>query len=966
MTTDRETTPTPVDPTPPDLPPGEQYRRLLDRLGEQSPKLAAAFMDVAPSVAHRIGSEHLYEWASWGRRLASGGWSRLNLATRFFERGPALFDVLSFDDTGALVVAIERLSEQAHEIASTYVRDAPSVLARVERSDRSALVELLAAISERCPADSDRCFEGAADLLEPLDPQVRTPLLRIATGTVLESGPGGFARFAEAAQSIAGLDPALQQELVADATEIAATHPAVALEALRSAPEVAERLPPAAARRWRAVGRDLLDDPSGGERAGSWFRVESAQARELLAELAGRVELADVAGLLRLYAQALAGEEMVVQPVGVLTGRGIGWTTSTRATTDGTSIFLPASIDVFGDHDANFNAYKVHTTLQAARLSFGSFDFEMGLDGAILACNGGPGPSDRDGRAPGTAITAFYSCFEDRHLISWLFALAEGTRIDACVEREYPGVRRWLHRLQDDAATTRPDRPRMPARQAFAECLVLASLHRADLIDARGELADTRLLPAMSEALELVELARRPEATVQDSAEVAARLYAIATSIPNVLPQPTGRRVEPGTVSDGAEIPFESPEQPEFRGDYQPELVQTIDLLEQGRAGDDSAALDREELIDALSDAVGAELDGSPPDRGLLEELFDNLQREAASRSAEEDSEPDETDYDGIEAAAVEAGDQPGEQEISWFHYDEWDFRAHDYMVGHCRLGERRAAEGELDVYDDVLKRHHRLVVETRRRFEQLRPEAFKRINRLEDGSDIDLDEAIAFHADKLAGAGPIARFYTRRNKIVRDVAVALLLDMSASTREPAADDSKRVIDVVREATVLMIEALEATGDAYGIYGFSGQGHHDVELHVLKDLREPLDDSARRRVAAIEPISSTRMGPAIRHTIATLDEYPAKVKILILVSDGRPEDDDYGPERGEIDYALHDTKRALVEAKRRHIEPFLITVDSDGNDYLAQMCGDLGYEVVADVESLPRRLPRLYRYLTAE
>ena len=87
---------------------------------------------------------------------------------------------------------------------------------------------------------------------------------------------------------------------------------------------------------------------------------------------------------------------------------------------------------------------------------------------------------------------------------------------------------------------------------------------------------------------------------------------------------------------------------------------------------------------------------------------------------------------------------------------------------------------------------------------------------------------------------------------------------------------------------------------------------------------------------------------------------------MILVSDGRPEDEDYGPERGGIDYPLHDTKRALVEAKRQRIEPFLITVDSAGNDYLAQMCGDLGYEVVSEVESLPRRLPRLYRYLTAE
>jgi len=107
------------------------------------------------------------------------------------------------------------------------------------------------------------------------------------------------------------------------------------------------------------------------------------------------------------------------------------------------------------------------------------------------------------------------------------------------------------------------------------------------------------------------------------------------------------------------------------------------------------------------------------------------------------------------------------------------------------------------------------------------------------------------------------------------------------------------------------------------------------------------------------------MGPAIRHTIAKLDDHDARVKILILVSDGRPQDEEYGPVRGEKEYAIHDTKRALLEARRRRITPFLITVDSAGRDYLRHICDDVGYEVVADIESLPSRLPKLYRHLAA-
>ena len=355
----------------------------------------------------------------------------------------------------------------------------------------------------------------------------------------------------------------------------------------------------------------------------------------------------------------------------------------------------------------------------------------------------------------------------------------------------------------------------------------------------------------------------------------------------------------------------------------------------------------------------------------------------------------------------ADAGDSSGEGdamedlpiEISWTYYDEWDFRAGDYRPRWCRVGERRGDEGELEYYEDTLRRHHGLVSETRRQFELLRPEHFRRIKRLEDGEDVDIDEAISFIIDKRAGVGPLGRVYWRRNKVERDVAVAFLLDMSASTDEeidkpqtsyqPSDDDfdddprkyfqwlaerrarftaepPKRIIDLERESLVLIVEALEAIGDAYGIYGFSGYGRDNVEFHVIKDLHDTFGDRTRRRIDKIQPIRSTRMGPAIRHTISKLDAYDAKVKLLILVSDGRPQDHGYGRDRTEKEYAVHDTHQALNEAKQVGITPFLITVDKEGHDYLKEMCDDIGYEVVADIESLPRRLTSLYRVLATE
>ena len=162
----------------------------------------------------------------------------------------------------------------------------------------------------------------------------------------------------------------------------------------------------------------------------------------------------------------------------------------------------------------------------------------------------------------------------------------------------------------------------------------------------------------------------------------------------------------------------------------------------------------------------------------------------------------------------------------------------------------------------------------------------------------------------------------------------------------------------------VMAAIWDTIGDSYGIYGFSGYGRDNVEFYVLKDLEEPFDDRVRRRIDKVSPIRSTRMGPAIRHAISKLDAHEAKVKILFLVSDGRPQDHGYGRDRTEKEYAIHDTHKALVEAKRKGIVPFCLTVDKEGHEYLGQMCEDIGYEILGDIDSLPSRLPTLYRRLT--
>jgi len=466
-----------------------------------------------------------------------------------------------------------------------------------------------------------------------------------------------------------------------------------------------------------------------------------------------------------------------------------------------------------------------------------------------------------------------------------------------------------------------------------------------------------------------------------------------------LLMSPPGSGDEQTQMPSGTEQEYESPENVEFRGDFKPELVQLLMRLRLKDGEVDPNAelspLTAEQLKELLEKSVeitvGAMAEG---DLASTIGLFlSNLEKEAGTPIGDQTAEL----KDGTPAVDGEGeDDEELPVEVKSFFYDEWDFRAADYKPRWCRVQERPLEEGADAFFDDTLREHAQLVNETRKQFELLKPELFRKIKRLLDGEEYDLDAVVDYAIERKAGHSYTDKIYWRRNKVERDVAVAFLLDMSASTDEEIEkrkqkymdddgfDDDprkyfqwlaqrraqqtiappKRIIDLEKESTVLFIKALETIGDSYGIYGFSGYGRDNVEFYVIKDLMEQFNDKVKKRIDKVSPIRSTRMGPAIRHATAKLDAYDAKVKILMLVSDGRPQDHGYGRDRTEKEYAIHDTKQALLEARRKGITPFALTVDKEGHDYLGQMCEDMGYEVVADIEQLPQRLPTLYRRLT--
>jgi nitric oxide reductase NorD protein len=286
--------------------------------------------------------------------------------------------------------------------------------------------------------------------------------------------------------------------------------------------------------------------------------------------------------------------------------------------------------------------------------------------------------------------------------------------------------------------------------------------------------------------------------------------------------------------------------------------------------------------------------------------------------------------------------------------YDEWDWRRRAYRRGWCHLFEVDLPPGDPGYVEKVSLRNTASIRRIRCRFEMLRGES-RLLGRQPEGEEIDVDALVEAAGDRAAGAEPEARLYSRRIRNERSLAAMFMVDMSGSTKG-------WVNDAERESLVMLCEALEALGDAYAIYGFSGWTRTRCDIYPVKRFDEAYDAAVRARIAAIEAKDYTRMGVAIRHLTQLLEAQPARHKLLVTLSDGRP--DDFGDEyRGH--YGIEDTRRALQEAHSRGVRSYCVTIDRHGADYLPRLYGPARYTVLDDAQKLPLKIADIYRRLAS-
>ncbi|MDP1674680.1 MAG: hypothetical protein Q8L65_16390 [Burkholderiales bacterium] len=485
-----------------------------------------------------------------------------------------------------------------------------------------------------------------------------------------------------------------------------------------------------------------------------------------------------------------------------------------------------------------------------------------------------------------------------------LLARLEGLRLEARVARTFPGSARTMTRLRGHA----PD-PRC-----------------AELAATDASVADSlKLLERLYDDTDPPEAPWHFSLQTKAATVRAARLKRERSEFAAALADLVRQQVPPEKTATAAENRFSIDTAASSDGEGHREFELRLD----GRPLAPSQPL--AQLVDSILQDLG--------------EIPDDYMR--ASGDAGHAEKEDAVADSGEEAPLAAKFDS------SVRFYNEWDFRRKHYRKDWCTLRETDVEPVDNGFVESVLDRYRPQIAQLKRSFEAMRGED-RLLKRQAAGDDIDFDALVEGYADLKAGMELPERLLTRRHKAERNLAVLFMVDMSGSTKG-------WVNDAEREALVMLCEALEVLGDRYAIYGFSGVTRQRCQIYRIKRFDDAYDDTVRRRIAGIAPKDYTRMGAAIRHLSTVLNGVEARTKLLVTLSDGKP--DDYSDHyRGE--YGIEDTRQALIEAHHAGIKPFCITIDHEARDYLPHLYGPVNWTLVDNVERLPLKVADIYRRLT--
>lgn len=522
-------------------------------------------------------------------------------------------------------------------------------------------------------------------------------------------------------------------------------------------------------------------------------------------------------------------------------------------------------------------------------------------------------------------IAAFPDKSLNRDLYLWLAALAasdeapqrpwliRNQRATLAALRNYPGLKPRYQRLVAAHLSERLDPAQMNPDEAAQEQAIRRALTEPGTVDGLPPLTSRKSKPPQPVLLWMVEAASRPAGKVGETGD------------------------EPPTEGTGST-----------------ESEKEAYKAEQVEAPDNKNALVmifRAESLPTWAEYVRVnrayDEDPDPNARDAAKDL-DQL---SLMRDGQTSVSRVKFDLDLPSAAEDDAPVGPG------IPLPEWDYRKAQLLADHCRLQPMIAREAGSAALPEALAATAKRL---RGQFAALAPQR-RWLKAQPDGPELDVDACVRNQSDRASGHTPELGTYLAQAKCERDLACLLLADLSMST-DAWISDSHRVVDVIRDSLLLFAEAMSATGDRFGIYGFSSLKRQNIRFHLLKDFTAKYDAAARARILALKPGYYTRMGAALRQSARILAEQPAGRRLLLLISDGKPNDLDLYDSR----YGVEDTRMAVFEARRMGLMPFCVTIDREAGAYLPYIFGPAGFCVIRKPEDLPRRLPLLYAQLTRQ
>jgi hypothetical protein len=975
------------------------------------------FLRAAPAAAHVLPPAELRAWGEMGRRLAMSDYEN---AVSFFIAGveelkpvppellPGIFTLctrqmtlstsIGRDTLHSLpeivanisdVEVVSSLLEIATEIArrsakhSAEFLNASTHVSEVLKSSADAEVTTAAlglagsfasraggiaadawsaipeALAELPPADAKRLLTSANDFLERGGGAALHILL--AGGEILRRAPEifdewiallwvvaahgnaslvAFVRSSPGFLRLLGVDVnraeaiELSRRVLALTKEIGAIDAEAALAAFRSSSRALRTVSIEQFEAWARRGLSAGRSDSRARR--SYFSLETRGSYEALHSGSAGLALDSVQHLLRLYVEALTGrEEIEIAPLAAVPDEArIG---------DGRTIHLPSLVNEFGDDDLDFKLYKVLAAHAAGQIEFGTYERSRKLSVVHRAIAEAYSKENVDALAAfaiadeqlytqadasesqaGTADLSqgktdlrdyrdVLRVFPLPQLARRIFGTLENGRIDRRLRHTYRGLRRDLDLIREHLGRSRPRINELPAALVPFELLFQITMLGGARDDARNYYGQvvSELETIVSEHLS------NDAATVADTLVATIRVYDLFRSV----------------------VPTD-------------DSVQQVEAPEDQTDGDDESP---------VSERMKQRQTQQMPQRRDARELFN------AWNDPSPEGDPDELTGADAWSEAETPEHALAEGEVA-YNYDEWDRELTDHRLGWCRVVEKRVKHGDRSFVEQTRERHKGVISSIRHQFQLMKPENLTRVANEVDGEEFDLNAVIDYVIDRRADGQQSERIYTKRLRRRRDVAVSFLLDQSSSTArtigrhplQPYTRPGRRIIEIEKEGLVLMSEALEAVGDVYSINGFTSEGRRNVKFYVVKDFNEKYNDEVKQRIGGINYQNNTRLGAAIRHATARLAKQDARTRLLIVLSDGRPYDHDYGDAR----YAREDTREALRQAKNEGITPFCITIDRESEAELKDLYGEIGYTIIDDVLSLPERLPGIYRRLT--